>query len=86
MFDPLLSLPFLTDVPKILLQFNVFSRDTGVPSLTSALPASVTVNVVRNLNPPLFTQAAYSVPINNSLPVGTEVIDLTAVDADTQVL
>lgn len=68
-----------------LFQFNVFARDTGVPSQTSASPAAVTVNVVRNLNAPLYTQSSYAVFINNSLSVGTEVIDLAALDADTQV-
>ena len=68
-----------------VFQFNVFARDTGVPPLTSAAPASVIVNVVRNLNVPVFTQPSYAVAINNSQSVGTQVIDVTALDGDTQV-
>lgn len=69
----------------VVFQFNVFARDTGVPPLTSATPAAVAVTVVRNLNVPLFTQPSYAVAINNSLPVGTQVIDVDALDADSQV-
>ncbi|XP_076458559.1 protocadherin Fat 1-like [Babylonia areolata] len=64
--------------------FNAFARDTGVPQLTSASPASVTVNVVRNLNPPVFTQQNYATTIDNSLASGSEVLVVTAIDADTR--
>ncbi|KAL8559117.1 hypothetical protein ACOMHN_046165 [Nucella lapillus] len=71
------------DTPRYT--FSAFARDTGVPQLTSISPAAVTVNVVRNLNAPVFTQPSYSTPIDNSLSVGSNVFTVTALDADSQV-
>lgn len=57
----------------------------GTPSLESQQNAVVTLTVVRNDAPPIFTQDPYTKTIQEDIPAGQSVIDVLANDADTVV-
>ena len=59
--------------------------DLGRNPLTSLEPASVTVNVDRNLNSPRFTENSYEVGIDRNLASNSMLISVNAVDEDTSV-
>ena len=62
--------------------FTVVTTDGGLPQLSSTVQA--TVNVLdENDNPPLFGDAAYSVAVSESVPVGQLVLTVVASDNDS---
>ena len=61
--------------------FTVVASDNGIPSLSAS--AVVTVAVLdRNDNSPEFTQLLYSVTVLESVPLGTSLTTVAAVDED----
>ncbi|KAJ8316548.1 hypothetical protein KUTeg_005899, partial [Tegillarca granosa] len=70
-----------TDADRI---FNVYGTDQGSPNQISDIPASVTINIIRNQNPPVFVQEPYSTSISFTVPSNTFVYDVNATDADTR--
>ncbi|KAJ8318063.1 hypothetical protein KUTeg_003154 [Tegillarca granosa] len=65
-------------------RFNVYGTDQGSPNQISDIPASVTINIIRNQNPPVFVQEPYSTSISFTVPSNTFVYDVNATDADTR--
>ncbi|KAI8794949.1 protocadherin Fat 4, partial [Biomphalaria glabrata] len=57
-------------------------RDRGTPPLTNTVTATVTVNILRNNNPPSFTNCPTSQTLQESAAVGTSVFQLSASDSD----
>lgn len=51
----------------------------------AAQSATVTINVVRNQNTPFFVNEPYSRLIQENLPTGTSIYQVTARDADATV-
>lgn len=62
---------------------NVCARDRGQPPRVGFLLVNVTVLDV-NDNPPVFVQSDYVVELNESSPIGTTVLTVTAVDKDSE--
>lgn len=62
---------------------NVSARDRGRPARVGYLLVNVTVLDV-NDNPPIFQQSDYVIQINESSPVGTEIVTVRATDKDSQ--
>ncbi|XP_028982383.1 cadherin-related tumor suppressor [Diachasma alloeum] len=62
---------------------NVCARDRGKPPRLGYLLVNVTVLDV-NDNPPIFQQSDYVVALNESAPVGTNVLTVKATDKDTE--
>ncbi|KAK0048619.1 protocadherin Fat 4, partial [Biomphalaria pfeifferi] len=56
--------------------------DRGTPPLTNTVTATVTVNILRNNNPPSFTNCPTSQTLQESAAVGTSVFQLLASDSD----
>ena len=54
--------------------------DTGAPS--AVVSETVTITVNRNLNTPVFDQQEYVSTIYDYNPIGTDVVDVNADDAD----
>lgn len=54
--------------------------DSSVPSQTTT--ADLTINVLRNINPPVFSQDTYSTRISEAASIGSRLIDTTATDLD----
>ncbi len=63
------------------MQMLVVARDRGSPSLEST-PASVTINVQRNDNPPVFTSEPYITNLREDASVNDPVFTVNAVDTD----
>lgn len=61
---------------------SVRAIDFGSPQLTSSEAASVTINVIRNNNGPVFQNTPYSSDISLNVGSGTSVFQVTATDAD----
>lgn len=61
-------------------QLRVIARDKGVPSKQDGV--TVTVIVERNPNQPEFIQRSYEADVNESIPVGSSVIQVAAQDID----
>ncbi len=61
---------------------TIQAQDGGDPPLSNHATANITVRDV-NDNSPVFTQISYAALISESSQIGTEVVTLTAVDADT---
>lgn len=78
-----LSVPNCTRV-IFLLQFEVLAQDRGRTSLTSQ-PSPVVIDILKNQNPPVFSQSQYTAAFNEDEPVGYTVIRIAASDADTVV-
>lgn len=69
----------------LFVQMRVRARDRGTPSLSSS-EATATVIVQRNLNAPRFLNPSnYVTLINETVPVGTVVLVVSAQDGDTVV-
>ena len=66
------------------LQFEVVAKDRGRTSLTS-LPSPVVVDIIKNQNPPVFSQSQYTAAFSEDEAVGYTVIRIPASDADTEV-
>lgn len=66
------------------LQFQVVATDKGRTPLLS-LPASVSIDVIKNQNPPVFVNKPYNRTVNENTPVGNTIIRISAVDVDTRV-
>lgn len=65
---------------KCLFQLRVRAYDTAYPSETAT--ATVNIGVSRNENPPVFGQNPYRITINETVGVGTCILDVDATDAD----
>jgi hypothetical protein len=63
-----------------LLQLVVIAYDTQYP--TDRATATVTINVNRNPNPPVFNPSAYNEQVAESLPLGSNITQIQATDAD----
>ena len=69
-----------------MFQITVSVRDKGLPtSRSSPSNAVVTVNILRNQNPPIFFNTTFSAQIPETVPAGTSVAAVTASDADANV-
>ncbi|XP_019958668.2 protocadherin Fat 1a isoform X1 [Paralichthys olivaceus] len=62
-------------------KLTVVASDNGVPPLTSSALINIDISDV-NDNPPLFSQANYSLIIQENRPKGTSVLQLTVTDRD----
>ncbi|KAB0799258.1 hypothetical protein PPYR_07138 [Photinus pyralis] len=60
----------------------ITASDTGVPSLSANLTVLVEVQDV-NDNPPVFERAEYTIKVPESLPVNSQILQVTALDLDT---
>ncbi|XP_049763937.1 protein dachsous-like, partial [Schistocerca cancellata] len=60
----------------------VVATDSGEPPLSASLSVLLEVQDV-NDNPPVFERAEYAVSVLESLPVNSQVVQVTAVDLDT---
>ncbi|KAF5281948.1 hypothetical protein FQA39_LY00472 [Lamprigera yunnana] len=60
----------------------ITATDTGVPPLSANLTVLVEVQDV-NDNPPVFERTEYSIKVLESLPVNSQILQVTAVDLDT---
>ena len=65
------------------MQLLVTARDTGNPDIV--VSESVQINVLRNLNVPVFGQASYSASVYDFVSVGSSVVQVDATDADITV-
>ncbi|XP_068601351.1 protocadherin Fat 3a [Brachionichthys hirsutus] len=66
--------------------FNVHVRDNGRPHLTADSPTEVTIQVIDiNDSPPTFTQNAYESVLLLPTYVGVEVLQVSAIDPDTEI-
>ncbi|KAL3878034.1 hypothetical protein ACJMK2_035670, partial [Sinanodonta woodiana] len=63
--------------------FRVLLSDGGSSPRSAASQAQVTVNVTRNQQDPIFFNQVYVATIQESVAIGTSVIDVTAQDSDT---
>ncbi|KAK3584481.1 hypothetical protein CHS0354_018066 [Potamilus streckersoni] len=69
------------DMHEMTLTFVAI--DSGFPRLTSR-PANLTINVIRNKNPPVFINEPYIVEVSRNLVRNIEVYVVSATDADIQ--
>ncbi|KAM6985192.1 protocadherin-16 [Aplochiton taeniatus] len=65
-----------------LYNLTVVVSDRGVPQRSSSVAAVITVGDV-NDNPPAFSRSEYTVSLSEGAAAGTEIIRLTATDADS---
>ena len=65
--------------------FIVVARDGGSPQQVSIQNAQVTINVIRNLNPPVFQNLPYETTVPFFVNNGVEVYNVLATDIDTVV-
>lgn len=63
--------------PEVSL--TILAQDGGTPPLSDTMVVDVTVARVYNY-PPVFSQPSYVASVQESLPVGTEVVQVTAID------
>ena len=71
---------------NIVFQIQVQASDKGIPAnRTSLANGFVTVNVLRNTNPPIFFSTAYETTIAETAAVGFSVLTVQASDSDTDV-
>ena len=61
---------------------SVVVRDAGTPQKSAE--ATVRVNVLRNSHTPTFIRSQYSTDIDESLPIGSVVIGVSATDGDAE--
>lgn len=59
---------------------SITAFDNGIPQLSSRV--TVTVNVIRNRNGPVFSGNSYVTTIDESISVGTSILQVQATDAD----
>ena len=65
--------------------FIVVARDGGNPQQVSTQNAQVTINVIRNLNAPVFQNQPYETTVPFFVNNGVQVYDVLATDIDTVV-
>ena len=65
--------------------FIVLARDGGNPQQVSTQNAQVTINVIRNLNAPVFQNQPYETTVPFFVNNGVQVYDVLATDIDTVV-
>ena len=61
-------------------RFVIIAQDGGVPRKQSIV--QVTINIERNPSPPQFIQRQYVVVINESTPINTDILQVSAQDND----
>lgn len=66
-----------------MLQLFLEAYDNTYPDDKSY--ASVTINILKNTNPPVIVPSTLSATVNDYDPPGTFVVDVNATDADTTV-
>lgn len=81
MFCDKLMFPGITAL-NVFLQFSIYAFDKGNPSRRSLLPAQVTINVLRNQNPPIYTNLPKEIEIEETESANTVIYTVTATDAD----
>ena len=59
------------------------AADLGYPTLTG--DATLTVNILRNQEPPIFLNEPYSVQVERNQGIGSNIFRVTATDDDLQV-
>ena len=64
------------------MQLTVRAVDGGLPARTSTVEVPVLVNVVRNVNGPVFVNSAVSREVSQTAQVGDTIAQVNAVDAD----
>ncbi|KAF0763784.1 protein dachsous [Aphis craccivora] len=64
------------------LTVTVIARDSGVPSLSDNMTLVVDVQDI-NDNPPVFERPHYAATILESLPVNSQIVQVTALDGDS---
>ncbi|XP_059155367.1 protocadherin Fat 4-like [Physella acuta] len=62
------------------------AQDNGKPPLSAPNTCTVTIRVIRNLNPPVFVNTPYETTIARTATAGLKVVQVTATDADLQVV
>lgn len=62
--------------------FSISIRDNGVPSRAILNSASVEVNVIRNIQPPIFISTPYDTEMDYTDNIGTPIFTATARDGD----
>ena len=63
---------------------SVIARDGASPPRTSNA-VQVTINILRNNNPPVFVNEPYSTSVTAAVSTGISLFSVTATDADTRV-
>ena len=61
---------------------SVFATDQGNPQLTSTTQATVNINVIRNLNCPVFQNLPANITIQQSVQQNAILFNVSAFDAD----
>lgn len=74
---------FTYKVQYFVLQLFIDAFDDGVPNVF--ITTSLTININRNLSPPVFQPSSYTATINDYDAPGTSVIPVSARDTDPQV-
>lgn len=64
---------------------TVLATDQGVPNRVSSQQATVRINILRNLNCPVFNNLPTNISISQSTGLGTRVYNVSATDLDTDV-
>lgn len=64
------------------VQLTITARDLGNPSRSAINTATVTVNVNRNNNPPVFRNTPYDVTISTPASASSSVRAITVTDSD----
>lgn len=67
----------------MLFQLTIELRDGG--NRVAAQRFTLTVNVIRNTNPPVFFDASYYKEIDETLSVGSSILQVQASDQDPEV-
>ena len=62
----------------------MIARDGASPPRTSNA-VQVTINILRNNNPPVFVNEPYSTSVTSAVSAGISLFSVTATDADTRV-
>ena len=78
-----LSQPLIRDGVPNRITITVEARDSALNSKTAT--ATVEVNIIRNLNEPLFTNSIYRSEVYDASAVGTSLFVVTAIDRDRDV-
>ena len=83
-FSTMFHVILLVQCSVLFFQYNVRAVDQGSPALTSqSIP--VTINVLRNNQPPIFINEPYSQDITTGFFQGASIIRVTANDNDISV-
>lgn len=68
------------DIGTAFLQLRLTAHDTRYPN--NRATATVTVQVTRNVNSPVFFPPSYSRTILDTVPLGYQVVQVNATDGD----